>query len=441
MAGSIFIPLVSVFDAKGIRQAQSSMQGLTGVLKNLKSTAALAAASFATVGAGNFIKESVAAARDLERSMYGLNAIFGDASATMGQFSMNAKDIGLSQIDAANASTFLGSVLKQSGMPMQEVIGRTQDLVGLAADLSAVYKYDVSEALTGMTAIFRGEYDPIEKFGVAMKQNEVNALLAERGQNKLTGSALKYATAVAKIDLLLSRSTDAQGAYAAQQETMYVSQKNLSASFKNLQAALGASLQEPLANLLQAMTPLVELAGVRLIPIFEILSRVMETLTPLVEPLSEVFAILLDALTPILDVFVALIQPLMIPLVSVIKLLVTVLKPLIPAIELVANIISAVFVPIVTVAALALDTIVKLVDDLTKKLTEMPFFSWFFGLSAGLRESSSGYSKLTEELLNTDKSANTLANTMSKKLTFNALDIVKKQADDAKSSLIKLLIL
>jgi hypothetical protein len=41
-------------------------------------------------------------------------------------------------------------------------------------DLAATYGYDVQEALLGMTALFRGEYDPIEKFGVAMKQNEIN---------------------------------------------------------------------------------------------------------------------------------------------------------------------------------------------------------------------------------------------------------------------------
>jgi hypothetical protein len=32
------------------------------------------------------------------------------------------------------------------------------------------FGYDVQEALLAITALFRGEYDPIEKFGVAMKQ-------------------------------------------------------------------------------------------------------------------------------------------------------------------------------------------------------------------------------------------------------------------------------
>jgi len=148
----------------------------------------------------------------------------------------------------------LGSVLKQSGFEMGDVAVETKNLVGLASDLAATYGYDVSEALTGMTALFRGEYDPIEKFGVAMKQSEVNALLAARGQNKLTGATLRQATAQARLDILYNRSQDAQASYAQQSDSLFVAQKNLQASFENIKASLGASLTQPLANLLQDAT-------------------------------------------------------------------------------------------------------------------------------------------------------------------------------------------
>ena len=36
---AIFIPLISVFDAKGIREAKTGMAALAGVVKNLKGTA------------------------------------------------------------------------------------------------------------------------------------------------------------------------------------------------------------------------------------------------------------------------------------------------------------------------------------------------------------------------------------------------------------------
>ena len=435
MAGSIFIPLVSVFDAKGIRQAQSSMQGLTVVMKSLKASAAAAAVSFATVGAGKFIKEATAAARDLDRNLVGLNGVFENLTPTMAQFTKEAKDIGLSQVDAARASTFLGSVLKQSGFEMGTVAKETKNLVGLASDLAATYGYDVSEALTGMTALFRGEYDPIEKFGVAMKQAEVNALLLERGQNKLTGALLRNAQAQARLDLLYARSTDAQGAYAKQSGSLFVAQKNLAASFDNLQAQVGTALQQPLATLLDSLTPLVESMGTRLTPIFETFSKVVQVLTPLIEPLTETFMLLVDAFTPLQELLVDLIQPLMVPLVSIVKLLNTNLKTLVPSIKFVADILNFILVPVFTVLALALDTVIKLANDLITQLSNLPIVGWVMGLTGGLKGMTSGYTDLNNELLKVDASADSLVNTLSKPIKSNPLEVARKQAEDTKKSL------
>jgi hypothetical protein len=54
--------------------------------------------------------------------------------------------------ETAKASTFIGSVLKQSGFSMDEVTEQTQRLVRAAADLSLTFGYDVQEALLAITA-------------------------------------------------------------------------------------------------------------------------------------------------------------------------------------------------------------------------------------------------------------------------------------------------
>lgn len=432
MAGSIYIPLVSVFDAKGIRQAQSSMQGLTAVMKTLKASAVAAAVSFATVGAGKFIKEATGAARDLDRNLVGLQGVFENMTPVMEQFTKDAKDIGLSQVEAARASTFLGSVLKQSGFEMGTVSKETKNLVGLASDLAATYGYDVSEALTGMTALFRGEYDPIEKFGVAMKQAEVNALLLERGQNKLTGAALRNAQAQARLDLLYQRSADAQGAYAKQSGSLFVSQRNLSAAFKNLQAQVGAAMQKPLATLLDSLTPIVESMGNRLLPLFESFGKVVQTLTPLFEPLNEVFFILQEALAPVVDVLVELIKPLMVPLVAVVKLLGSVLKPLIPVISFVAKLLGAILTPVLTVLSLALTIVIKLVDGLINALSDIPFIGEMFeGANKALDDTITGFNGLNDQLLAVDSNGKDMINTLSKKIPSNAIDDIKGSAQAA----------
>jgi len=167
----------------------------------------------------------------------------------MEQFSINAEEMGLSQSKAAQASTFIGSVLKQSGFAMHDVAIETQKLVSLGTDLSAVYGYDVQEALLGVTALFRGEYDPIEKFGVAMKQSEINAELAARGLNNLTGAERRLAEQQIRLEFLYQRSGDALGAFKDQAGSLFVEQKKLGASFENFKARLGDSLIPAVAEM------------------------------------------------------------------------------------------------------------------------------------------------------------------------------------------------
>ena len=196
--------------------------------------------------------------------MYSLDTVFGGMAPTMEKFVKGAHEIGLSQKDAAKASTFLGSVLKQSGFSMADTTKQTQKLVSLGVDLATTYGYDVSEALLGMTALFRGEYDPIEKFGVAMKQSEINAELAARGQNSLTGAARRNAEQIIRMELLYERAADATGAFTGQSGNLFVEQMKLQAQFENMQASIGTQLLPVMVGLTEALLPLIDLMGPRL---------------------------------------------------------------------------------------------------------------------------------------------------------------------------------
>jgi hypothetical protein len=429
---AIFIPLISVFDAKGIREAKTGMSALAGVVKNLKGTAVAAAAAFATVGITGFVKESVTEARNLERNMVGLGNVFGALSPEMQQFSKDASAIGLSQVEASKASTFLGSVLKQSGFEMGTVSKETKNLVGLASDLAATYGYDVSEALTGMTALFRGEYDPIEKFGVAMKQSEVNAVLAARGQNKLTGATLRNATAQARLDILYERSKDAQGAYAEQTGSLFVAQTQLKASFDNLKASLGASMTGPLATLLASFVPIVDILGKVLAPIFAGIGKYIERLAPLLVTLGEVFLILFEAIAPIQKVLMELITPLLNPLVGIMRLLIAVVKPLIPVITLLANVLGAILLPIVTGINIAFTFLIEGIMSFFKLLSNIPFIGDAFkDMNKGLESLNSQMSSVNDKLMFTTDSAELMADQFSKKIDSNPVDGIGKAVETA----------
>lgn len=292
---AIVLPILSTFNAAGIKAAQGQLAGLGASLKGLVGPAALATIGMQAVqGAVKFAGDAISEARDLERNMAALGTVFGNITPRMAEFSKNAYTMGLSQVEAARTSTFLGSVLKQAGLPMDQVADNTERLTILAQDLATTFGYDTSEALTAMTALFRGEYDPIEKFGVALKQQEVNALVAAKGLGKLTGQAMLNAQQQVRMEELYRRSADAQGAFARQSGTLFVEQKKLTAVFSNMQATVGTELTPAITSLMQALTPLIEENGPKLQEAFRGIGLVIDALIPIISPIIDFFGALFE---------------------------------------------------------------------------------------------------------------------------------------------------
>jgi hypothetical protein len=289
---NMFLNIVSVFKGEGVREASGAISKFQTGLKPFSSLLGKAAAGLAAFGVTaktiEFTRNSIESARDLERNLFGIDKVFGTLGPQMQQFSKDAAEMGLSQSKAAKATTFIGSVLKQSGFEMADVAVETQKLISLAQDLSTLYGYDVQEALLGMTALFRGEYDPIEKFGVAMKQSEINSELAARGLNNLEGAARRNAEQTIRLELLYQRSADAVGTFAEQSGTLYVEQKKLGATFENFQASLGAAVIPAVAELNTLFTELLEDITPGLQSAFEFLAQI----------LSGVVGLISDALDP-----------------------------------------------------------------------------------------------------------------------------------------------
>jgi hypothetical protein len=284
--------IVSTFKGDGIKQATSQLGAFGSKMGGFGSVLGKVGGALAAFGVTaktiEFTRNSIESARDLERNLFGVDKVFGSLGPQMQQFSKDAVEMGLSQSKAAKATTFIGSVLKQSGFAMDDVAVETQKLISLAQDLSTLYGYDVQEALLGMTALFRGEYDPIEKFGVAMKQSEINSELAARGLNNLEGAARRNAEQTIRLELLYQRSADAVGTFAEQSGTLYVEQKKLGATFENFQASLGAAVIPAVAELNTLFRELLE----------DITPGMQSAFGFLAEILSGVIGLIQDAMDP-----------------------------------------------------------------------------------------------------------------------------------------------
>jgi len=305
MAAPIILTIASVFKSAGLNQARTAVLGAGKDFGSLAKQIGVAAGSFgafqALTSSKAFVVNAVEQTQKFERNILALKQTFEEVAPVLENFTKEVESYGISQSQAAQASVFLGSVLKQYGFSVDEAAGETQRLITLSQDLATTYGYELQDALLAITALFRGEYDPIEKFGVAMKQNEINAYLASQGLGDLEGAERANAEATARLTLLFERAGDSVGAFTRAADTLYVAQSRLAAITSNLTIAFGEPLQKPIAKVTDGLADIAQDIGPELVEVSEALADGVENLSPFFLTLAETLRNLIIGAQPIIE--------------------------------------------------------------------------------------------------------------------------------------------
>lgn len=189
-------------------------------------------------------------ASDSEQSIGAVESIFKQYSSTVVTNSKKAAQAyGLSATEYRENASLLGALFKGQGVELGKLAGKTEGMIGVAADLSATFGGSTKQAVEALSSAFKGETDPIEKYGISIKESDVKARLAAKGQEKLTGAAMKQAQQVARTELIMAGAKDAQGAFARESNTLAGAQQRLSAQMDNLKSTAGTKLLPALTKL------------------------------------------------------------------------------------------------------------------------------------------------------------------------------------------------
>jgi phage-related protein len=220
---------------------------------------ALAAGSAAVIAFGS---AAVKSASRTQQAMGGVDSVFGKNAGTIKKWAADsAQSVGLATSQYGEFATLLGSQLKNMGLPMAQVTQKTGDLIKLGADLAATYGGTTADAVEALSAVFRGETDPIEKYGVTIKQADINAQKAKMGASGLTGAADKQATAMAALALVTNQTAAAHGKFAEESNTAAGQAQRASAEYENMKSALGTALLPIVAAAAQMLGGLARAVG------------------------------------------------------------------------------------------------------------------------------------------------------------------------------------
>lgn len=244
-------------DKAGDAAGKSMGSRISGHLKAAVGVALAAASVGAAVAQ---VREAVTAAGDLEQSVGAIDSVFKDSASQMHAWSRTAaKDVGLSKNSYNELATVLGSQLKNGGLALDQVGGKTNDLIGLGADLASMFGGTTKEAVEAMSSALRGETDPIERYGVSLSAARVEAEALAMGAEKVNGELPQQAKQAAILSLVYKQTADAQGNFGRESTTFAGQVQRLSASWQDLQARVGGLF-------LPALTQVVSFLGTAVVP-------------------------------------------------------------------------------------------------------------------------------------------------------------------------------
>ena len=227
--------MAALGDASGLTRLGHGIAALGEKLKQAAKWAGTAASAMGAAG--------VKAASDLEQSSGTVDDVFKqNAKSVHGYAASAAKDLGLSRNEYYELATVIGTQLKNGGTSFDELAGKSRDLISLGADLSAGFGGSTTEAVQAISSALKGERDPIERYGVSLKQSAIEARAAELGFKKVGGALSNEATQAATLSLIMEQTRDFHGKFGREGDTLAHKVQVLKATFTDLSARLGQTL-------------------------------------------------------------------------------------------------------------------------------------------------------------------------------------------------------
>jgi hypothetical protein len=265
MATGIFLPIVSQFIDKGLKQAVKELESLKTTQQKAAfaiSKAALpAAAALTGLTAGAF--KAAQAAGDLAEEQSKVGVVFGTSSQKIIKFSeRTARTIGQSQQAALEAAGTFGTLGKAAGLSGDGLADFTIEFTELASDLASFNNTTPEDAIQAIGAALRGEAEPLRRYGVLLDDATLRQKALELGLINTTKQALTPQNkSLAAQAVILEQTKDAQGDFERTSKGAANQQRILEAQIKDSTAQLGRAFLPAMQAVLPLLVSMASIVG------------------------------------------------------------------------------------------------------------------------------------------------------------------------------------
>ena len=221
----------------------------TGIFQGIGQSVATAGLSLVSTGidmAIDKVGQSIELASNKEEAATKVAKLFGDSTDIVTAASEHAAtSVGLSSGAYLEQAGNLGNLVTNLGFTGDAAASMSVDMLQLAGDMGSFNNADTSDVVEAMGAAFRGETEPIRRFGVMLDDASVKAKAMELGLYSGVGALDKNAKATATYQLILEQTTAAQGDFA-----------DTSSGLANTQKITAAQMDDAWTKVGEALTPI-----------------------------------------------------------------------------------------------------------------------------------------------------------------------------------------
>ena len=250
MADGQVVIEITADNRQAVQAAQETSGSITNAFGGMLKKVSFAAAA-ATVGKTilEWGKAAVEAASDLQEVQNVVDVTFGSSASEIDSWAKNARtQFGLTETQAKKFASTIGATMKSSGLSGDEIVGMSEDLAGLAADMASFYNLDFETAFQKIRSGISGETEPLKQLGINMSVANLEAYALTQGITKAFDQMSQAEQTQLRYQYLMQATADAQGDFARTTDGYANSMRTLETALDTVKTKLGKPFLDAVAG-------------------------------------------------------------------------------------------------------------------------------------------------------------------------------------------------
>jgi hypothetical protein len=208
----------------------------------------------------DFGKAAIKASSDLEEIQNVTNTVFGNMAKDVDNFSKNLiESYGIGELSAKKYTSYMGAMLKSSGISGKAVKEMSENLTLLTADMASFYNLGTDEMFQKLMSGMTGATMPLKQLGINMNVANLEAFALSQGIRKSWQEMSQAEQVMLRYNYLMAVTGDAQGDFARNNDTWANSVKILKEKWQEFLGIAGKGLQEILLPVVKFLTKVLDL--------------------------------------------------------------------------------------------------------------------------------------------------------------------------------------